>query len=279
MPEIDAKTKLLAIIGEPVEHSKSPQMHKCFAELTSSNYIYTAFNVKKEQLGAAIEGIRALGIAGVNVTAPHKFEVMQYLDEISDQARRLGSVNTVVNRGGKLTGYNTDAQGFYRSLLRAGIEIKDKDILIFGAGGATQPVAVLFAEVGAKSITVVNRTKARAERLAEYVRKVSGYDIKTERVLAHYDVVINTTSAGMEPQIGILPCDDMDFIDENTACADMIYNPWETRFLAEAKKRGANTVNGLGMLIYQGIIAFELFTGRQLPPQAYEAAERVVRPQ
>lgn len=278
MQEISAKTKLLAIIGDPVEHSKSPQMHRKFAQLTGEDCIYTAFEVKKENLGAAIAGIRALGIKGVNVTAPHKFEVMQYLDEISDGARRLGSVNTVVNRSGRLIGYNTDAEGFYKSLLRGGIEIKNKDVLIFGAGGATQPVCVLFAQIGAKSITVVNRTKARAERLAEYVKSVEGYEIMTERTLAHYDVVINTTSAGMAPQLDALPCEELDFIDAETACADMIYNPWETRFLKEAKMRGAKTLNGLGMLIYQGIIAFELFCDTKLPEEAYEEAESVVRP-
>lgn len=277
--EIDAQTKLLAIIGKPVGHSKSPQMHRCFSELCGLNYIYTAFNVEPEQLGAAIDGIRALGIAGVNVTAPYKFEVMQYLDEISDAAKKLGSVNTVVNTDGRLIGYNTDAEGFYRSLLRADMDIKDKDVLIFGAGGATQPIVVRFAELGAKSITVLNRTPERAQRLAEYVYSVTGFRVNTTRTLKHYDVVINTTSAGMAPQLDALPCENMDFIDAKTDCVDMIYNPWQTRFLTEAKKRGARTLNGLGMLIYQGILAFEYFTQTKLPPKAYEAAEKVVMPQ
>lgn len=278
MPEISAKTKVLGIIGDPIEHSKSPEMHKCFAELTNENYLYHAFHVTRDKLADAINGVRALGIAGVNVTAPHKFEVMQYLDEISDDAKMFGSVNTVVNRNGRLYGYNTDARGFYKSLLRVGIEIKGKDVLIFGAGGATQPIAVLFAMEGVKSLTVINRTEERAKRLADYVFEKTGLAVSTKRELSHYDVVINTTSAGMAPQLESLPCADIDFIDENTAVSDMIYNPWETRFLAEAKRRGAKTVNGLGMLIYQGIIAYELFTGATLPESAYETAEKVVIP-
>lgn len=278
MLQISADTRLLGIIGDPIEHTKSPQMHRRFAELSGYDCVYTAFHVTKENLGDAIRGVRSLGIQGINVTAPHKFEVMQYLDEISPQAERFGSVNTVVNRDGRLIGYNTDALGFYQSLLRAGITIKDKDVLIFGAGGATQPVVVLFAEEGARSITVINRTQARAERLKSYVLDIAGYTIETEHSLDRYDVVINTTSAGMEPQLGVLPCDDIDFIDNKTAAVDMIYNPWETEFLKQAKIRGAKTLNGLGMLIYQGIIAFELFSGTKLPPAAYEEAEKVVLP-
>lgn len=278
MTKITAATKILGIIGDPVGHSKSPELHRCFAELTNTDYVYHAFHVTGDRLAEAIAGVRALGIAGVNVTAPHKLAVMQYLDEISDEAKRLGSVNTVVNRNGCLCGYNTDAQGFYKSVLRAGGEIKGKDVLIFGAGGATQPIAVLFAAEGAKTLTVINRTEERAKRLAEYTFNRTGKEVLTKRELAHYDVVINTTSAGMKPQLEALPSNSIDFIDENTFVADMIYNPRETRFLAEARRRGAKTVNGLGMLIYQGILAYELFTGTKLPENAYEAAERVVMP-
>lgn len=278
MPKLSGKTKQLAIIGDPVEHSKSPQMHKVFAELTNEDYIYTALHVKSENLEEAIKGIRALNFAGVNVTAPHKFNVMGLLDEISDEALKFGSVNTVVNKNGRLVGYNTDAHGFYKSLIKAGFEIKDKDVLIFGAGGATQPVVVLFAMIGAKSITVLNRTPERSKRLADYVYKMVGYTVETEKKKTHYDVVINTTSAGMAPQTDKMPGENLDFIDENTNVADMIYNPWETLFLKEAKKRGANTVNGMGMLIYQGILAYELFTGSKLPDNAYEEAEKVVKP-
>lgn len=272
----DAQTKVLGIIGTPIEHTKSPLMHAEFAKMTDVNCVYAAFDVTKERLGDAICGIRALGIKGVNVTAPHKFEVIKYLDEVSEEARLFGSVNTVVNIDGKLVGYNTDAEGFYRSLLAGGTDVAGKDILIFGAGGATQPIVILFALKGAKSITVINRTEERAERLKNYVKSAVGYDISTKMRLSHYDIVINTTSAGMAPQVGALPYEDLSFVDSETFAADMIYNPAQTEFLKQAELRGARTINGLGMLIYQGIIAYELFTDTKLPDNAFEIAKRAV---
>ncbi len=273
---IDAKTKLLAIIGDPVSHSKSPQMHKRFAELSGDNMAYVAFCVKKENLKSAIEGVRSLGVRGLNVTAPHKADVMEYLDEIDGEAKFYGSVNTVVNENGILKGYNTDAEGFYRSLLSADVDVFGKDVLIFGAGGATQPVCIKFFANGAKSITVINRTKKRAERLADYIKNAIGKEIKTELELLHYDVVINTTSAGMHPQEGVLPYENLSFIDEDTVVCDMIYNPAETAFLKIAKEQGAKTLNGLGMLIWQGIVAYELFSGHKLPENAYCEAEKII---
>ncbi|MCX7714456.1 MAG: shikimate dehydrogenase [Clostridia bacterium] len=276
MFEINGHTKQLAILGYPVEHSFSPQMHNFISEKMGLNYVYTALEVSPDKLKDAIEGIRAMKFAGVNITAPHKYEVMKYIDEISEQARKFGSVNTVVNKCGKLVGYNTDADGFYRSLLHEGIEIKDRDVLIIGAGGASKPVCVLFSQIGAKSITLVNRTKEKAEELAEYIHTVCGYKISTTHCRNHYDVVINTTSAGMYPQLEECPLDDMSFIDKKTAVADMIYNPSETVFLKRAKKAGAKTINGLGMLIYQGIIAYELFTNIKLPENIFETVTKEV---
>lgn len=276
MFEINGHTKQLAIIGDPVEHSFSPRMHNYISEKLGNNYVYTALPVRPENLGDAIAGIRAMGIAGVNVTAPHKFAVIKYLDVISERAQKFGAVNTCVNRDGKLYGYNTDADGFYQSLLQAGITIRDKDVLIIGAGGATQPVAVLFAMEGAKSITIVNRTKEKAERVADYVKTTMGYHVETEKKLARYDVVINTTSVGMWPNVDACPITDFSCIDENTAAVDIIYNPAETVFLRQARERGAKTLNGLGMLIFQGILAYELFTDSKLPEGIYEQIAKEV---
>ena len=271
MIEINGHTQHLGIIGYPVEHTFSPAMHNFISEAVHNNYVYGAYLVKPENLGEAIAGMRALNIKGINVTAPHKTEVMQYLDVITDTARELGSVNTVVNDNGILTGYNTDADGFCMSLKVEGVEIKGSKILIIGAGGVTRPTIIRLIDNGAKEITVLNRTKAKAEALREDILKTKGFEIKTSVDKLKFDIVINTTSAGMEPQEDVLPTDSideitsLDFIDENTAVADMIYNPDETLFLKEAKKRGAKTLNGLGMLIYQGVIAYELFTGVKLP--------------
>ncbi len=271
MLEINGHTKQLGIIGLPVEHSFSPKMHNFISSELNNNYVYSAWRVAPENLGAAIDGMRALGIRGINVTAPHKTEVMKYIDVVTDSARLLGSVNTVVNRGGVLYGYNTDADGFCMSLRKAGIEIKNSRILVIGAGGVTRPALLRMLDRAPKEIVLVNRTMSKAKSLAEDIESATGYCIGTDLSDMDFDIIINTTSAGMEPQLNVLPTDNIDgidnlsFINERTAVVDMIYNPDETLFLKEAKKRGAKILNGLGMLIYQGIIAYEIFTDTVLP--------------
>lgn len=282
MPNINGKTKQLGIIGYPVEHSFSPQMHNFISEYMNADYTYSAWCVPPDRLKAAIDGMRALGIAGINVTAPHKFEVMKYIDEVSDDAKILGSVNTVVNHDGRLCGYNTDADGFYKSLADEGIAVKDKRLLIIGAGGVVKPTLVRLIRENPKSVTIVNRTKSKAKALAYQIKSDTGFDVETDVKYSDFDIVINTTSAGMEPQVNALPIDEIDefddfsFINENTAAIDMIYNPDETLFLREAKKRGAKTMNGLNMLINQGIIAYELFTGIKLPDNLYKIIKKEV---
>lgn len=277
MREIDGNTRLLGLMGYPVEHTYSPQMHNYISQVYGRNYAYTALSVRPEALADAMRGLAALNFAGVNVTAPHKVNVMRYLDEIDNAARMYGSVNTVKIENGRLYGYNTDADGFYLSLINGGVQIKDRDLLIFGAGGAARPICIKFALEGAKSITVLNRTQKNADSLAQYVRDVCGYDILTKRVHNHYDVVINTTSAGMEPNVNSCPTDDFSFVDKNTAAADMIYNPPQTVFLKKMIQHGAYTaINGLGMLIYQGIVAYEIFTGEKIDHKIYDDIKREV---
>lgn len=272
---ITANKKQLAVIGDPIGHSLSPKIQREFISLSGENAEYTAIRVTKDELSGMMKTVREK-MSGINVTAPHKIEVMKYLDEVSDEARLYGAVNTVVNKNGKLIGYNTDAKGFYSALLRGNAEASGKDILVLGAGGAAKSAVVKLAAEGARTVTVVNRTKERAVALGEYIKASVGFNISTERELSHYDIVINTTSAGMKPQLEVLPCEDLSFIDENTMAVDMIYNPPETRFLREARKRGANILNGLGMLIYQGIFAYEIFTDTKLPPEAFERARAVL---
>jgi shikimate dehydrogenase len=281
--QISGHTKQLGIIGYPVEHSFSPKMHNFISERLNNDYVYSAWRVAPNELEAAINGIRALGISGVNVTAPHKVEVMKYIDVVSEQAKLLGSVNTIVNRDGKLYGYNTDSEGFYAMLKNAGIDVEDKKLLIIGAGGVVKPTLIRLIQAKPKSITVVNRTKSKVLALKESLKAAMGFEIETEVRDKDYDIVINTTSAGMEPQLDSLPIDaleefdDLSFINQNTAVVDMIYNPDETLFLKEAKKRGAKTtLNGLGMLINQGIISYEYFTGEKLPEDISEIVKREV---
>lgn len=268
---ISAKTKQLGIIGCPVEHSFSPRMHNYLSARMGNDYVYSAWRVERDSLKEAIAGIRALGIHGINVTAPHKVEVMQYLDEISPEAKLLGSVNTVVRKGNKLIGYNTDAEGFCRAAFEKGIIFEGKKILTIGAGGVTKPTLMRIAQEKPLSITLLNRTTDKARRIAEEIKQEMGFMISTDVFVPDFDIVINMTSAGMEPQLDALPTDNikeiknLDFINSNTAVIDMIYNPGETLFLREAKKRGARVMNGLGMLIHQGLVAYELFTNTKLP--------------
>lgn len=282
MIKIDGHTQHLGIIGYPIEHTFSPAMHNFISEAVHNNFIYSAYLIPPEQLENAINAVRALDIKGINVTAPHKVEVMQYLDEVTDTARELGSVNTVVNRSGKLYGYNTDADGFCMMLEKNDIAIKGSNILIIGTGGVTRPTVIRLIDNGASAITVLNRTKEKADSLADNIMKVKEFKINTTVNSFDFDIVINTTSAGMEPQENVLPTDsiseisDLSFINENTAVVDMIYNPSETRFLKEARERGAKTLNGLGMLIYQGVIAYELFTDTKLPSNIGERIQREV---
>lgn len=257
--------KKLAVIGYPISHSYSPRMHNFISEKMNLPYNYTAIEVLPGSVKEAVQKMLADGICGFNVTAPHKFEIMECLDEISDDAKRYGSVNTVVKRDGKLYGYNTDAEGFYLSLLHQGINPQKKHILILGAGGAAQPVALNLAEKGIATLTVVNRTQEKAERLKEYIKSCIDYEIETHIKRKHYDIVINCTSLGMGKNKDLSPMSDMSVIDENSVCVDMIYNPEETVFLKNAKRIGAKTVNGLGMLIFQGILAYRLFTGVDVP--------------
>lgn len=279
---ITGKTIQLGIIGNPVEHSFSPKMHNYISNYMGNDYVYSAFCVKPDNLGEAIAGMRALNIRGINVTAPHKVNVMKYLDEVSPDAQRLGAVNTVVNRNGILTGYNTDSDGFYLALKNAGITVTGSNMLVMGCGGVVMPTLLRLIKERPKSITLLNRTRSKAQLLAEQIKGVTDFEIQTNLSNIAFDIVINTTSAGMEPQIDALPWDNIEeldgdgFITAETSAVDMIYNPAKTRFLQLAEKKGAKILNGLDMLIYQGLLAYELFTDTKLPPDMAQLIRKEV---
>ena len=280
--KITGKTKQLAVIGYPADHSFSPVMHNFIADNMNMDYTYSAFTVSPENLGDAIRGMRAMGFCGMNVTAPHKIEVIKYLDEISADARLLNSVNTVVNKNGILTGYNTDSEGFYLSLKNAGVKVENADILVMGCGGVVIPALTGIIKYNPKSITLLNRTKAKAEKLAEDIFNITGYRIKTCMETDSFDILINTTSAGMGEQKNVLPWESInelsgiDFITPKSVAVDMIYNPPKTEFLKYAEGKGAKTINGLDMLIYQGLLAYELFTDTKLPDNMAELLRKEV---
>lgn len=280
--KVTGKTQILGVIGDPISHSFSPELHNYISKTLNNNYIYSAYHVLPENLKEAMEGMRALNIRGINVTSPHKIEVMQYLDEISPDAKLLGAVNTIVNDNGKLVGYNTDCDGFYMSLVRAGITVKDSNILVMGCGGVVKPTLIRLTKEKPQSITLVNRTKEKAVAIAKEIYELTGYRVSTDVTSNRFDIVINTTTAGMGNQADMLPWDNIsdlngiDVLDGDTSAVDMIYNPPCTRFLELAKRKGAKTINGLDMLIYQGIIAYERFTGVKVPENIIDLVRKEV---
>jgi shikimate dehydrogenase len=273
---LDSHTVMYGVFGDPIRHSKSPIMlNRAFRE-AGINAAYAAFHVRPDQLGDAVRGVRALGYRGINVTIPHKVEVMSYLDEIDEGARVIGAVNTIVNDDGRLIGYNTDGIGYVRSLKEeTGLSLQGKNVLMLGAGGAARGVAYALAKEGTARIRIANRTPERAVKLASAISVFTECTaVRLEelpRVIGETDLVVNTTSAGMHPNVDDVPMDPA-LLHERLVVSDLIYNPLVTRFLREAESRGAQIHGGLGMFIYQGAYAFEYWTGQKAPVRAMREA-------
>lgn len=271
--QMNSKTVLHGVIGDPIAHSKSPlMMNRAFREL-GLNSAYGAFHVTSEQLPAALAGVRALRMRGLNVTIPHKEAVIPLLDELDESAQMIGAVNTIVNDNGTLRGYNTDGIGYVRSLEEeTGIDLAGKTVAVIGAGGAARAILYAFAKRNVKKIWIVNRTVARAEQLAQHFSAMCDVGVLQTEALSIYgaslDLLVNTTSVGMSPDVEQCPLNDFHWIDENIIISDLIYNPRVTTLLRRAAECGAKTHGGLGMLVYQGACAFEYWTGLQAPVQS-----------
>ncbi len=257
--------KLYGVIGDPISQSMSPSMHNAAFSHHGLTAKYMAFHVTPAGLPSAIEGIRGLGIAGLNVTIPHKVTIMSLLDEIDPLAQKIGAVNTVVNVNGKLIGYNTDGSGYVTSLKEALNErsLLDQTILLIGAGGAARAIYYSLIEEGVEKVDIANRTTETARNLIN--SNVSSSSIamnlaEAESVVDSYDIIINTTSVGMHPNLDNIPL-HLGHIKENTIVSDIIYNPLETKWLLEAKSFGAKTLNGVDMFVFQGALSFEKWTG------------------
>lgn len=268
---VSGKTKLYGIIGDPVEHTMSPAMYNALFRELRMDYIYVAFKVKKELLGKAIEGVRALDIKGLNVTTPHKVAVIQFLDEIDSLAEKIGAVNTIVNNDGLLRGYNTDAIGFLKALIERGIELKGKEVVIIGAGGASRAISFILAEEGA-SLTILNRTFERAEECADRISKILGGGVRAlelneenlREALKEADILVNATSVGMIPNKDETLV-TAELMKPSLVVFDVVYNPIKTRLLMEAERAGAQIIPGYEMLVWQGALAFEKWTGLKPP--------------
>lgn len=276
-------TRLLGVMGNPIAQSVSPAMHNEAFRNQRMNAVYGAFPVAPENLLGAVEGIRALGLLGVNVTIPYKEAVIPLLDEVAPTARQVGAVNTIVNRGGRLIGYNTDGWGFICSLDEAAVRPTGLHAVILGAGGAARAVATHLALAGVASLTVSNRTPERAEELAGAVRAVAegirvtaveAQSPEERQALIHAGLAVNCTPLGMYgEQERQTPVTDINLLPQRAVVYDTIYRPQETRLMHEARQRGLRTIGGLGMLVHQGACAWEYWFGRRGPvPVMYGAA-------
>nr|WP_042534397.1 shikimate dehydrogenase [Anoxybacillus ayderensis] len=222
---------------------------------------YHAFHVEPHLLKEAVQGLKALQCAGFNVTIPHKTAVMAYMDELDETAKQMGAVNTVVNENGKWIGYNTDGEGFVRALCeQMNIDLSGARILLVGAGGAARGIYFTLLKHRVSAVDVCNRTAGKAETfIAKQTSSVYSLEEAEER-LGEYDIIINTTSVGMYPHVDAMPI-SLQTLKKGTIVSDIIYNPLMTKWLQEAKEKGARVQNGVGMFVYQGALAFEKWTG------------------
>ncbi len=259
-------TKLVFLLGNPLGHSLSPAMHNRVFEKMELDYCYLPVETVPENLETVFNGLRHMNMAGCNVTIPHKIKIIDFLDKLDPLASAIGAVNTIRMVDGKTIGYNTDGEGFLRSLAgktQGGIE--DKNFFLMGCGGAGRAIAITLAQHGAAGIFICNRTPAKAEALAAEINTSirhcsKALDRATTDILHNCQVLINSTSVGMHPDSDALPLDDSLILPHLTV-ADIVYNPLTTRLLEIAKKRGCTVVHGLGMLVHQGAAAFKLWTG------------------
>jgi shikimate dehydrogenase len=255
--------KLYGVIGSPIEHSMSPLIHNDAFQHQGIDAYYHAFHVHTGELEAAINGMKALGVAGFNVTIPHKESIIPFLDEVDETARKIGAVNTVVNKTGKFIGYNTDGKGYVKALKKEA-ELENKLILIIGAGGAARAIFYSLAQESTAKIQLSNRTFSKAEDLVEEFK----FEDRAEAVhleqavqrIDKYDVIVQTTSVGMYPNIEESPI-VIESLKKSAVVSDIIYNPFESKLLKDAKAQGAIVQNGIQMFVHQASIAFELWTG------------------
>jgi len=272
-------TRVLGVFGHPIEHSLSPVMQNAALSALHLDYVYVPFHVLPDGLGKAVDGIRALGLAGVNVTIPHKERVIEYLDEVSELSRQIRSVNTIIPANGRLRGDTTDGPGFLRSVEAVWGRVDGGRALILGAGGSAKAVAYALAGVGCE-LVIVNRTPERAAELVEALNGFFGKNVAKSAPLEREalaeemgkaDLLVNTTSVGMYPKVDatLVPAE---LIRKGLCVYDLVYNPLRTRLVVEAESRGASAMTGLKMLVYQGALSLEMWTDRSAPVDVMEEA-------
>lgn len=261
----DTNTRLTGLFGNPVAHSVSPAMHNSVFQALGMNYIYLAFQVAEKELAAAVSGIRGMGLAGVNVTLPYKTAVLPLLDKLEPQAERIGAINTIVNDNGCLTGYNTDAAGFMTALRGSGYRCEGQKAVVLGAGGAARALVFALIRTGTE-VAIINRTFRKAEALAEETGAAAFemHDNGYRKALEGASLVVNATSIGMSPGETASPLPP-GLLRPGLTVFDTVYRPRQTRLMSEARASGCAVIGGLEMLLEQGVLSFELWTGRAAP--------------
>ncbi len=264
--EINGKTKTCGLIGNPVGHTLSPMIHNTLAERFGHNLVYVPFPVETGRVAEAVAGASALQILGLNVTVPYKSEVIPCLREVDSLAASIGAVNTLVSVPGGYRGYNTDMEGLFRAMETEGIKLAEEEILLLGAGGAARAVAFLCAAKGAERVYLLNRTLDKAKQVAAQVNRSAGREVIFPMALADFDslpdqkfLAIQGTSVGLFPHADQAVIEDEAFYRRIHTGFDLIYTPWETKFMKLVRENGGRACNGLKMLLYQGVIAYELW--------------------
>jgi shikimate dehydrogenase len=266
MSKIKGTTRVCGLIGNPVEHSISPLIHNTLAELCGIDMVYTTFRVERGEVSTAVRGAFALNILGMNVTVPHKQEVIASLDSVDELAAAIGAVNTLVRTESGFKGYNTDMLGLKRSLEEENIILRDSRVILLGAGGAARAIAFLCVSSGAREVYILNRTLEKAVAIAEDVNSHLKTDAARAMKLSDYDklqgndyIVLQTTSVGLYPDCDNAAILDEEFYKKAAVGVDIIYNPAKTKFMKLIEQQGKPAYNGLKMLLYQGVSAFELW--------------------
>lgn len=278
---IDGRTKLVGLLATPIGHSLSPRMHNLGYTLKNLNYAYLAFEVGNDELEKTVEGFKAQGAAGFNVSMPNKMKVLEYLDELDDSAKFARASNTVVNRDGKLIGYNTDGLGYVKNLEEHGVELKGKKVTLVGSGGAATPIAIQLTQSGIREISIFARNDkffSQAEENVNYINnEMKEFGVKANifqledkeafrREVAESLILANGTSLGMKPLDHLSIIDDVeDVLRKDLVVTDVVYNPQKSKLLKLAEEAGATPINGLGMMLWQGALGFKLFTGEDMP--------------
>lgn len=272
--QIDSKTVLTGLFASPSAHSVSPIIHNNAFKKLGLNYAYLSFEVNKDNLKDAVKSIKTLKMRGVNLSMPNKKEVIQYLDEISETAKLSQSVNTIVNDNGILKGYSTDGKGFFKSLEEEEIFVKNKNITILGTGGASISIISQAVFESVENIFVFKRDKNWEEqkKILDNISdktncKIELYSLEDKNILKRKIeesiLLINATNVGMKENISLI--EDKSFFRKDLIVSDIIYNPTKTKLLQIAEKEGCKIVNGIGMLLYQGALSFELWTDKKMP--------------